>query len=158
MPKFGSRSKKELLTCHEDLQKICNSTIRMIDFSVLEGHRSLARQQKLFGEGKSKLDGIKRISKHQGMPSMAVDIAPYPINFENREKVRARFYHLAGFIIAQAFELFLSKKIDYLVRWGGNWDFAKENGQVNFDDQSWDDLPHYELISPEKFSHLDHNL
>ena len=47
MPKFGSRSKKNLATCDERIQKVLNEVIKHVDCSVIEGHRSAERQNKL---------------------------------------------------------------------------------------------------------------
>ena len=55
MPKFGSRSRKNLSTCHEDLQDLFNEVIKHVDCSVIEGHRSKERQNKLYEEGKTKV-------------------------------------------------------------------------------------------------------
>ena len=140
MYKFGETSKKRLDTCHIDLQKICNEVIKYYDFSILEGERTLEQQQIYFKEGKSKLDGIIKKSKHQSSPSMAVDIAPYPIDFKNEDKAKARFYHLAGYIQMASSLLYNKGEISHKVRWGGDWDSDKD-----FKDQSFDDLPHFEL-------------
>ena len=55
MPRFGKRSKERLSSCHEDLQDLFNEVIKHVDCSVLEGHRSAERQDKLFDEGKTKV-------------------------------------------------------------------------------------------------------
>jgi peptidoglycan L-alanyl-D-glutamate endopeptidase CwlK len=141
MPKFGNRSLERLSTCHRDLQAICNEVIKHYDFSVLEGNRTLEKQQQYYSEGKSKLDGIKRKSKHQSMPSNAVDIAPYPIDFSNNGKAKARFYMLAGYMFMASEELYKKGKITHKLRWGGDWDSDKD-----LSDQTFDDLPHFELI------------
>lgn len=139
--KFGKKSKKQLDTCHEDIQAICNEVIKSFDFSVLEGTRTLELQQMYFKYGKSKLDGIIKKSKHQSFPSNAVDIAPYPIDFRNKSKAKARFYLLAGYMFQASIELYRRGLITHKLRWGGDWDSDKE-----FEDQSFDDLPHFELI------------
>ena len=51
MPKFGSKSKANLATCHEDLQKVFNEVIKYVDCSALEGHRPEWRQNDLFEKG-----------------------------------------------------------------------------------------------------------
>ena len=53
MPHFGKKSKERLATCHEDLQKVFNEVIKVVDCSVLEGHRDERRQEQLFSEGKT---------------------------------------------------------------------------------------------------------
>lgn len=141
MASFGKRSKDRLNTCHPDLQKICNLAIEYYDFSVLEGERTLEQQQAYFNAvpQRSKLDGIKKKSKHQSSPSMAVDIAPYPIKW-NGNKARARFYMLAGYMFMASELLYASGEITHELKWGGDWDSDK-----NFEDQSFDDLPHFEI-------------
>ncbi len=144
MPEFGKKSLERLRTCHPDIQLICEEVILIYDFSVLEGSRTLERQNELFQEGKSKLDGIHNKSKHQvsyQQPySMAVDIAPYPVKWEGN-KAKARFYMLAGYMFATAEYLYSLGTITHKLRWGGDWDSDK-----NFEDQSFDDLPHMELV------------
>lgn len=132
MPTFGKASQERLDTCHPDLQKLMSEVIKLYNFSVLEGERTLEKQQEYFRDKKSKLDGIVKKSKHQSSPSLAVDIIPYPIDWEDRE----RFYFLAGLVFAKAHEL------DIKIRWGGDWDNDK-----SFKDQSFNDLPHFELIN-----------
>jgi len=145
MAQFGKTSQERLNTCHQDLQKICNEAIKTIDFSVLEGKRLDELQYKYFEEGKSKLDGINEKSKHQVTEerpkSEAVDVAPYPIDFKNDLKHRARFYMLAGVFFQAAATLLEKGEISHELRWGGDWDSDKD-----FEDQSFDDLPHFELI------------
>lgn len=129
MPSFGQKSQSILATCHPDLQDICNEVIKHYDFSVLEGHRSNSRQDELFRQGKSKLQAGE--SKHNNSPSLAVDIAPYPIDWEDTR----RFYFLCGMIKQAAGELGIE------VRMGCDWD-----GDGSFSDQSFHDLPHVELV------------
>lgn len=141
MAKFGKVSSERLNTCHVDLVLICTEVIKYIDFSVLEGTRTLEQQQKYFNEGKSKLDGVNQKSKHQSSPSFAIDIAPYPIDFKDKAKSKARFYLLAGYMFMCAETLFKDGLISHRLRWGGDWDSDKD-----FNDQSFDDLPHFELV------------
>jgi peptidoglycan L-alanyl-D-glutamate endopeptidase CwlK len=138
--KFGNRSTIQLNTCHIDLQKICNEVIKYTDFSVIEGERTLEQQQIYFKDKKSKLDGINQKSKHQSKPSMAVDIAPHPIDFKNEYKAKVRFFYLAGCMFMASEYLYNNKEITHKLRWGGDWDSDKD-----FQDQSFDDLPHFEL-------------
>jgi len=103
-----------------------------MDFSVLEGHRDKETQNRYYEKGTSKIkwpDG-----KHNKLPSRAMDLAPYPIDWSNRPKAIARFYLLAGVILAVADELGIG------LRWGGDWD-----GDWDLFDQEFDDLGHFEL-------------
>lgn len=145
MPQFGKDSRAKLNTCHKDLQLICEEVIKNIDFTVTEGAREDAKQMQYFKEGKSKLDGVKQRSKHQVTKeeplSYAVDIAPYPVNYANKPKTLARFYMLAGYMFQASAKLFEEGKITHKIRWGGDWD-----GDKDFTDNTFDDLPHFELI------------
>ena len=136
MARFGKKSKERLATAHADLQIIANEVIKVYDFTVLEGHRSIDRQNQLFHEGKSKIDGTTKKGKHNYAPSLAIDIAPYPIDWNDRE----RFYFLAGLMIATAERLKDEGKINHSLRWCGDWDM-----DGSFKDQRFDDLPHFEL-------------
>ena len=71
MPKFGRSSRARLTTCDKRLQKVFNEVIKHVDCSVLEGHRSGERQDKLFEEGKTKVKFPN--GRHNSSPSNAVD-------------------------------------------------------------------------------------
>ena len=129
MPEFSEKSYERLVTCHYLLKDICSEVIKTYDFTVLEGYRSNERQEELFRQGKSKLRAGE--SKHNRDPSHAVDIAPYPIDWNDLN----RFYLLAGFMFQAATEF------DAKLRWGGDW-----NGNWDHTDQSFFDLPHFELV------------
>ncbi len=129
MPSFGQKSADKLAECDHALQQICERVIKNYDFTVLEGYRSNERQEELFRQGTSKLRAGE--SKHNTHPSRAVDIAPYPIDWDDTK----RFFLLAGFMFQAAAELGVK------LRWGGDWD-----GDWNHKDQSFHDLPHFEVI------------
>lgn len=131
MYRFGRKSRELLDTCHHDLQAVCERVIRVYDFSVIEGHRNNERQAELFRQGKSKLGPGK--SKHNLSPSLAVDVVPYPIDWSDTE----RFFLLAGMMFQAAADLGIK------LRWGGDWD-----GDWQHTDQSFHDLPHFELVTP----------
>ena len=128
MPKFGKRSKERLATCDERLQKIFNEVIKYIDCSVLEGHRGEDRQNKLCDEGKSKVRYPN--GRHNANPSRAVDITPYPVDWEDRERQTL----FAGFVIGLATSMGIN------IRWGGDWD-----KDFKVQDNKFDDFPHFEL-------------
>ena len=130
MPKFGKRSKERLATCDERLQRVFNEVINYVDCSILEGHRSAERQDKLFEEGKTKVKYPN--GRHNASPSRAVDVVPYPVDWEDRE----RFHLFAGFVLGIAYSM------DISLRWGGDW-----NQNFEVDDNQFDDFPHFELIN-----------
>lgn len=128
MPSFSQKSLQKLSTCHPSLQNICMSAIEIYDFSVLCGYRGEPEQQMLFAQEKSKLHYPH--SKHNKTPSCAVDIAPYPIDWENKE----RFYLLAGIMFG------IARERNIKLRWGGDW-------EMNWQHKSaFIDLPHFELV------------
>ena len=130
MPKFGKRSKERLATCDERLQKVFNEVINYVDCSVLEGHRGEREQNKYFAEGKSKVQ--YPLGRHNAKPSRAVDVVPYPIDWNDRE----RFHLFAGFVLGIAYSM------DISLRWGGDW-----NQNFEVDDNNFDDFPHFELTN-----------
>ena len=129
MPRFGKSSKKRLLTCDKRLQDVFNEVIKYVDCSVLEGHRSEERQNKLLKEGKTKVAYPK--GRHNASPSRAVDVVPYPVDWKARE----RFHLFSGFVLGVASGLGIT------LRWGGDW-----NMNFEVDDNQFDDFPHFELV------------
>ena len=129
MPRFGRRSKERLSTCHEDLQDLFNEVIKYVDCSVLEGHRSGERQDKLYEEGKTKVKYPN--GRHNANPSNDVDVVPYPVDWNDRE----RFHLFAGFVLG------LAQSMEINIRWGGDW-----NKNFEVDDNKFDDFPHFERI------------
>ena len=67
MYKFGNASKQKLSEVHPDLQKVLNLAISRspLDFGISEGYRSPERQNQLYKEGKSRIDGINKKGKHR---------------------------------------------------------------------------------------------
>ena len=57
MYKFSERSLDNLKNVDQRLVDICNELIKEIDFTVIEGYRTLERQKELFDTGFSKIDG-----------------------------------------------------------------------------------------------------
>lgn len=126
MPKFGRRSRKHLETCEDRIQRVLNRVIQVTDCAVIQGHRGETAQDKAYREDRSKLPWP--YSEHNTQPSRAVDVVPYPIDWEDRE----RFHFLAGVIRAMAHE----EKV--LLVWGGDWkEFVSAAGRG--------DLPHWQL-------------
>ena len=128
MPRFSKKSLSKLETCDKRLQDLFLRVVKKFDCTIIEGHRSKDRQNKLFKEGKSKLKYPK--GKHNAIPSRAVDVAPYPIDWNDRE----RFTYFAGYVLGIAYQMGLK------IRWGGDWDMDTQVKDNNFDD-----LPHFEI-------------
>lgn len=128
MAKFGNRSNVNLESCHDDLIKLFNKVVSGFDCSVICGYRNEADQNKAFNEKRSKVKFPN--GKHNTLPSRAVDVVPYPIDWNDTK----RFYFFGGYVIATA------KSMGIKIRWGGDWD-----GDTLVGDQSFNDLPHFEL-------------
>lgn len=128
MPQFGKTSREKLATCHPVLQKLFNEVIKHYDCTILEGHRSDEDQLKAFNLGRSK---VKSGGKHNQIPSQAIDVTPWPIDWNDK----TRFYHFAGMVLG------IAKMMNIKIRWGGDW-----NSNNNLKDQSFFDLPHFELL------------
>ena len=129
MPQLSDKSKLLLSECDVRLQGICESAIEIMDFTVITGHRGQAEQDADFAAGRSKLKWPN--GKHNSSPSMAVDIAPYPLDWNDLP----RFYLLAGIMQAIAHMRGIG------LRWGGDW-----NGDFNLKDNKFQDIGHFEII------------
>lgn len=136
--KFSSFSQANLASADPRLQEILNEAIKLFDFNVSEGHRTVERQQELYAQGRTKpgkivtqIDGVRTKGKHNYKPSKAVDVNPWPIDFST--KGRERYIHLGGIILA------IAHMKGYKIRWGNDW-----NMDDNFKD-GWD-LPHFEVL------------
>lgn len=142
MHRLGNTSTKRLATCHIDIQLIIREAISIsrVDFGVAEGHRSLEDQMKYYKAGKSRVDGIKIKGKHNYSPSLAIDIYAFINGKASWEKDSLNY--LSGLILGVSGLLFKQGKISHQLRWGGNWN---QNGVI-LKDQSFDDMPHFELI------------
>lgn len=143
--KFSKKSKEKLETTHKDIQAILNELIQYYDFSVLEGIRTTERQIELYKQGRTRLNGVTRLSKHQSKDgiSKAVDIMPYQRGtnaFSGKEKDARRFYTMMGMVKAVHARLQKDKVINCDIRFGLDW-----NSNDRYDDQTFDDLPHFEI-------------
>lgn len=129
MPTLGNRSLENLSLVDIRLQQIVQEAIEIMDFSVIEGHRDDARQNYMYRTGLSQLKWPK--SKHNALPSLAVDLAPYPIDWNDTE----RFVLLAGVMFT------IAKQKGIKIRWGGDWD----NDGIMID-ETFRDYVHFELL------------
>ena len=128
MPRFGSRSINRLKTCDQKLQELFYEVVKHFDCSIIEGNRGEERQNKAYADGKSKVKYPN--GKHNKFPSVAVDVAPYPIDWSDRD----RFHYFGGFVLGVA------KQMGMNIRWGGDW-----NQDTETIDNKFDDLVHFEI-------------
>lgn len=120
MYSFGKSSKRRLATLHPDLQRVLNGAIKIYNFSIICGHRGKKAQNEAFEDDKS----TKRWpdSRHNSLPSEAVDIAPWPIDWNNVEE----FFYMAGIVMTVA------ERLGVELEWGGRFKSIK-------------DCPHFQL-------------
>ena len=129
MPAYSKRSMEKLNDVDPRLQKLFMRVVQKFDNSIITGYRNKEEQESHFRAGRSELRYPH--GKHNKNPSKAVDAAPYPIDWEDRE----RFNYFAGYVKGVADSMGIP------VRWGGDWDNDTEVKDNNFDD-----LLHFEII------------
>lgn len=123
--KLSSRSLKRLEGVHPDLVKVIKRAIEItpVDFTVLEGVRTVARQRQLVAQGSSKTMNSRHIPAANGF-AHAVDIAPYVGGKVSWDW--PLYYRLAPAVKRAADEMGVE------IEWGGDW-------------RSFKDGPHWQL-------------
>lgn len=122
MPSFSKRSIQNLSSCKEPLIDLFTEVIKERDCTVLCGYRNQHDQNLAFAQGRSKVRYPH--SRHNQHPSIAVDVMPYPINWDDRMGQ----HEFAVYVFNKAMEMGIS------VRWGGLF-------------KNFYDAPHWELIN-----------
>lgn len=144
MAEFSKMSLSRLNTCDIRLQKVFNRVVKELDCTITCGHRTQGEQLQLFKQGRTltkgvwlktgrtvtNIDGYKKLGKHNYYPSKAVDVCPYPIDWEDLE----RFNKLHEVIMRVASE----EGVELV--WGADWD---SDGDIM--EHLLQDYPHYEL-------------
>lgn len=110
---LSRRSLQRLHEVHPDLVQVVERAIQIteVDFGVLEGLRSKERQQKLFRNKASLLDGVTRISRHQ--TGHAVDLGVY---VERELRWDWPLYHQIARAMKSA-----AQQLQTPLEWGGDW-------------------------------------
>lgn len=129
MPRFGRRSRRNLATCDPEIILFCEELIKIVDFSVICGFRDKEAQNEAYNSKPRRSWKKWPESKHNIFPSPAVDLAPWPIDWEDTE----RFAYFAGYAMRQA----LLMGFDFI--WGGDWD-----GDFDIQEHRLIDMPHFE--------------
>ena len=124
MPKFGKRSRERMRGVDSRLINVMNELIKLMDVTIIEGLRTKERQEELVAKGASET----KFSKH--IEGKALDLSPYPIDWENRDGL----YYMGGMIRG------IAQQLGYDIRYGGDWD---SDGQTK--DNNFDDLVHIEI-------------
>jgi len=134
---LGQRSLDRLKGVHPDLVKVVKRAIELtpIDFTVLEGLRTVERQKQLVAKGASKTMNSRHITGH------AVDLGAV-IDGEVR-------WDWALYLqIAQAVQS-ASSELKIPIRWGGSWKLLSDTPLISSKvlSRSFPDGPHFELWS-----------
>jgi|TARA_R100001530_G_C4297191_1_gene149550 hypothetical protein len=129
MYKYSESSQEKLNSCCPALQEVFSEALKFMDITIIDGHRNEKRQNDYYESGKSQVQFPN--GKHNTLPSEAIDAAPCPIDWHDRE--RATLF--AGFILGMA----AMKGV--LLRWGGDW-----NHDWQVKDNNFDDLWHFEVV------------
>jgi peptidoglycan L-alanyl-D-glutamate endopeptidase CwlK len=140
MRSWSQKSQERLNTCHSDLQLLANEVLSIHDCSVVYGHRPMEDQNRLFAEGKSKKQWPN--SKHNQLPSIAIDLAPYVPGVGMWDMEYSLYF--AGLVLGTADMLHKMGTMMNTVRWGGNWSSTRDrNWKLN----SFYDGLHFELLN-----------
>lgn len=126
---FGSRSLMRLKGVHPDLVKVVNRAIALspIDFTVLEGVRTLERQKILVGAGASQTLNSRHLLGADGY-GKAVDLGAWVD--EQVDWSWPLYHHIADAMFAASAELGIP------IEWGGLW-------------KTFKDGPHFQLPKKE---------
>lgn len=122
MPKFSTRSLKARAELHPLLQKVVDEAIKEVDFVILDAQRGRGEQERAFKQGNSKAHFGQ--SAHNYAPAVAMDICPYPIDWNDVPK----FVAMSKVVKAKA------KALGVELVYGGDWKSIK-------------DYPHFELAN-----------
>jgi peptidoglycan L-alanyl-D-glutamate endopeptidase CwlK len=134
MRHFSNKELDRLDLINPALQKVIRRAQDKTDFFIVCGHRDQLEQDLAFTTGHSKV--IFPNSKHNksvipNYKSDAVDLCPYPIDWNNISGFKSIYYAM----IASAVELNIP------IRCGADW-----NGDGNLTNDKFVDMPHYEIV------------
>lgn len=124
--KLSKMSERRLSEVHPDLQAVVRRALELspVDFTVLEGKRSLARQKQLVLAGASTTMNSRHLTGH------AVDLGAY---VGGRVRWDWPLYHqIAPAVKRAAIELGVE------IEWGGDWTYFKDGPHWQL---SWDKYP-----------------
>jgi peptidoglycan L-alanyl-D-glutamate endopeptidase CwlK len=118
--KLGARSKQRLEGVHPDLVRVVERAIALtpLDFTVLEGLRTLERQRQLKAQGATRTLNSRHLTGH------AVDLAPF---LGGQVRWDWPLYHRLAKTVKQA-----AAELGVPLEWGGDW-------------RSFKDGPHWQL-------------
>lgn len=153
MNQYSKTSRDKLLLAHPDIQKIFDEAIKLCDCTVIYTTRSKDEQFELYKKGRSfvngkwivtdkgrvvtNIDGVNITGKHNKVPSEAIDVIPYPIDWNDTDRIR----YFAGIVMGISLRMKEEGLISHDLIWGGDWD-----RDTDLKDQTLNDLVHFELV------------
>lgn len=138
--KFSQKSLDNLEGVHPDLVQIVHEvmSLNVIDFSVVEGVRTVERQKQLVAAGKSRTMLSKHLIQNDGF-GHAVDLFPYPVDMGKVNKGDAREIVRFGIIAGLMFAI--ARRHGIIIVSGMDWD---GDGQTL--DHTFFDAPHFQIV------------
>lgn len=130
---LGKTSLARLQGVDETLVNVVKRAIEIsdVDFTVMEGVRTLERQRELYAQGRTAPGKIVTWTmKSRHIEGKAVDLVPYPLDWNDLEK----FNKIKDAMFQAA------KELDVNLRWGADWD-----GDGNYREKGEYDSPHFEI-------------
>ena len=139
MSTFSQKSQNKLNSCDIHLVVFFNSIISLRDCTILCGVRSEEEQDEMFASGNSQLRYPH--SKHNSIPSMAVDVAPY---FANRAKGKQVSFNRYEVVEFGHYCLGVRDCLNFTdkISWGGDWD----QDFLSLTDNEFLDAFHWEVV------------
>lgn len=136
--RFGSRSENNFRGVNDKLVKVARLALHIsnVDFSVIEGVRTVERQRELFAQGRSAPGQIVTWTMHsKHIDGNAIDLLPInPATGRGDWNFREGFQEVRDAMFAAADHL------DIAIRWGADW-----NGNGVDHERGESDTPHFEL-------------
>lgn len=123
--KLSQKSVDKLNTCHPDLITLITELSKIISITVICGHRDKEAQEAAVKGGFSKLQFPK--SKHNKLPSLAVDVAPLNTFGKISWNNVSEFERMLEVVVS------IAKKNNIKIRLGRDF-------------KSFKDYPHIELV------------
>lgn len=134
---FGQRSLDRLKGVNPRLVAVVHRALELstVDFTVVEGVRSRARQAQLYAQGRTTAGKIVTWTlKSKHIDGLAVDLAPFADG-------KIDWTDLAKFDAIGAAMKKAAAELGVTIRWGADWD---RDGKLREKGES--DSPHFEIV------------
>jgi peptidoglycan L-alanyl-D-glutamate endopeptidase CwlK len=126
MFELSKRSTERLIGVHPDLIRVVKLALTLcdIDFTVIEGVRTIEKQREYVARGASKTMASRHLTGH------AVDLYPVgkPTPWDRCQSISEAMFAAA-------------RMMSIPIRWGGDWDMDGDSK-----DEKFYDGPHFELL------------